>query len=157
MKDNRENNLVGDPFAPESEWLAEFSLTPEGDSPDALYSQHASSKNVGSGNAVATPSSFWRLPAAVIMSGGGAYFILLAAHLGFDWGYKLVDSLFGQTAKADQAITASLALAFIVMPIGFGLLLGFFKSAWSGKRLWYATNIVFTLGYSVFACFPNGL
>src|ERR1700733_16002902 len=98
--------LIGDPYAPESVWLpacaADLGL------PVGSTSAAHLTRSMSDPSPVATAvASALRLSAALFLSGAFAYVTYMSVHLGFDWGYKLVERLFGHTAEADQAMSAS--------------------------------------------------
>jgi hypothetical protein len=176
----RKWRLIGDPFAPESVWLPACAASSVNDLADFDHqientlsgATTVASRSTsicdgftalpwGSGsvsNAVAASlASIFRLTSALLLSGAFAYFACASAQLGFDWGYKLVERIFGQAAEENQSVTSFYALVFAVMPLVFGLVFGFFKSTWSGTRRWYAAYIIVALCYCINVCLPDNL
>jgi hypothetical protein len=155
--------LVSDPFAPESVWLPACAADSSG---GLSANDHKFKKSTTDYMGMPTRSTALlmaslvatlRLSAALLLSAAFAYVAYMAVQLGFDWGYKLVERMFGQTAQADQAVTASYALVIAVIPCVFGLVFSFFKSALSGTRRWHAAYIIATLSYSTVVCLPNNV
>jgi len=132
--------IVGDPHAPESVWLPACdafrttSIAASQNQPNAqLNAQLKTLPSMG-------------LVAAISVAAVLAFTGTMAVHLGYDWGYKLVDSLFGQPDGANQGICADFSLMFLIMPLFFGLAFGWTKKAWGGTQRWLSVGSFVMLG-----------
>ncbi len=77
-----------------------------------------------------------KLLMAILLSALAAWCGAMAVHVGYDWGYQLIAKLIGQAAEASQGVMAFTSLICSIIPMLFGLFLGYFKAASSAKKSW---------------------
>jgi hypothetical protein len=83
-----------------------------------------------------------RLVAALVAAGAVAVAGHQAVSLGYDWGYYLVEKLFGKSQDAVQGLEAIYSLAFCIAPLFFGCAFGCLREAWSGSVRWNIAAVV---------------
>lgn len=115
---------ISDPFAAETAWLAECS--PHQPEQDVM-------------GKIATTSGIIAMSGIIALCGS------FAVHMGYDWGYRLVEQFFGQPTGANQGIWASQSLTFFIMPLFFGIAFSC-QYAWSGARKWTRTSLICAFG-----------
>ncbi len=116
--------IVSDPFAPEEEWVEAALSLPVVKKPDTRASVLQKAKIV---------SNFRTVAALCIMTASS----ILLVRGGYDWGYKLIDVMFGQARAFNQGIMANFSLAHAVFPICLGILVaGRVRGKHSTKLLW---------------------
>ena len=125
--------IIADPFAQENSWLPACALI---------------------GNSVSAPPAralpLLKIAAAVFLSLFVAHTGTLAVNLGFDWGYKLVEQIFGQPDASNQGIGALLALPIVITPILCGLTFGCVKQLCFGSRSWSVAGSAAALCFLLF-------
>jgi len=102
--------IVSDPFAPEEEWMAAALSLPVVVKTETRTSVLEQARKI---------SSFRTVTALAIMTVSSVFLI----RGGYDWGYKIVDFMFGQQRALNQGIIANFSIAHIVFPVCFGILI----------------------------------
>lgn len=77
-----------------------------------------------------------KLLMAILLSALSAWCGAMAVHVGYDWGYQLIAKLVGQAAEASQGVMAFTSLICSIIPMLFGLFLGYFKAAAGARKFW---------------------
>jgi hypothetical protein len=114
--------IVSDPFACEEEWLAAAMLLPTPVQPKTRISVLAKARKIAIAKTVTALS---------IMSVSS----VLLVRSGYDWGYQVVDLLFGQgesvykgevlfsqDSALNQGVMANFSIAHVVLPVCLGIL-----------------------------------
>lgn len=74
----------------------------------------------------------------------------MLTHIGYDWGYRLIEQVIGQTSGVSQGVTAAYSLVYMIMPASFALYFGYLKAYCAGGRLWNFTLHGLLISFAVF-------
>lgn len=140
IKNKQSQELIGDPFATERQWLSACLATRE----RLPISQTNNSRQ------------HLRLPLSVFASAAISYLFMVFVDLGYDLGYRLLERFYGQLSGFDQGIMALNSLAFIVLPLTFGLSFGAFKHVFrSSSKVWGSFNLLLIAIFSAVVMVGN--
>jgi len=104
--------IVSDPFAQEDEWVAAALTLPTVSKTETRATRASVLEQAR------MISNFRTVVALFVMTVSS----VLLVRGGYDWGYKLVDVMFGQQRAFNQGIVANFSLAHLVFPICLGIL-----------------------------------
>jgi hypothetical protein len=96
-----------------------------------------------------------KLVMALLLSAAAAWLGAVTVHVGYDWGYHLIASLYGQAAEANQGVMAFTSLLCSIIPMLFGLFLGYFKAAAGAKRGWILAGAAVVLLFLTLVVFSG--
>ncbi len=122
FKQDWQQKVLSDPFVSEAAWLPAC----QGTNTELSARQQNPLAKIA---AALVPSALIVLCCAFISVAG-----FLSVHLGFDWGYYLVERCFGQTHGSSQGIMANIILFDIIAPLFFGLTFASFEAV--RKKSW---------------------
>lgn len=119
--------IVSDPFAQEEEWVAAALTLP------MVSKAEAKATRASVLQRAKMVSNFRTVLALLIMTVSS----VLLVRAGYDWGYKLVDVMFGQQRAFNQGIIANFSIAHLVFPVCLGILVaGRTRAKHSTRILW---------------------
>jgi hypothetical protein len=125
-KDNFKSayRIVSDPFAPEEEWVAAALSLPMVVKTETRTAVLEQAKKISTVRMVVA-LSIMTVSSVLLVRGG------------YDWGYKIVEVMFGQQRAFNQGMLANFSVAHVVFPVCLGILIaGRVRGNHSTKLFW---------------------